>query len=53
MSNRPDYLWIDEENNILYRRVFETEQVYKDIKIMSKDEFTLCYDLWIKGDSYE
>ena len=41
------------EGNKLIRRVYETEQVYTDKIILTRDEFMLCYNEWIKGDKNE
>lgn len=36
------------EDDVLYRRIWETEQTYHDEKIMTKNEFIICYNTWIK-----
>ena len=48
---KPDEIFI--ENDVLYRRIYETEQVYDDEIVMTRDEFMLCYNAWVKGDSDE
>lgn len=41
------------EGNKLIRREYETEQVYTDNVILTRDEFLLCYNTWIKGEDKE
>ena len=38
------------DNNVLYKRVKETEQVIIHIPIITKEQFMLCYNTWVKGD---
>jgi hypothetical protein len=45
---RPDDIFI--ENDILYRRIYETEQTYRDERIMTKEEFLLCMKEWYKNE---
>ena len=45
---RPDDVFI--ENDVLYRRIWETEQVIIHIPIITKEQFMLCYNTWVKGD---
>lgn len=45
---RPDDVFI--KNDILYRRIYETEQIYHDERIMTKEEFLLCMKEWYKNE---
>lgn len=45
---RPDEIFI--ENDVLYRRIYETEQTYHDERIMTKEEFLLCMERWYNNN---
>lgn len=45
---RPDDIYI--ENDVLYRRIYETEQTYHDERIMTKEEFLLCMKEWYNNE---
>ena len=51
LFGKPDEIFI--QDDVLYRRVYETEQVYRDERIMTKDEFLMCMKEWYKGDNNE
>ncbi len=51
LFGRPNEILI--EGNKLIRREYETEQVYTDNVILTRDEFLLCYNTWIKGEDKE
>lgn len=38
------------QDDVLYRRVYETEQVYRNEKIITKEEFIKCFDEWIRKE---
>ena len=49
MGKRCDEIYI--ENDILWRKVYETEQTYHTEMVISKEEFLLCMKEW--GDKNE
>ena len=51
LFGRPNEIFI--EGNKLIRRIYETEQVYNDEIVLTRDEFMLCYNEWVKGDKNE
>ena len=51
LFGRPNEIFID--GNKLIRRIYETEQVYDDEIVLTKDEFLLCYNAWVKGENNE
>lgn len=51
LFGRPNDIIIKDDT--LYRRIWETEQVCRDEKIMTKDEFLMCMKEWYKGDNNE
>lgn len=44
LFGRPDEIFI--ENDVLYRRIYETEQTYHDERVITKEEFLLCMERW-------
>lgn len=48
VGGRPDEVFI--ENDVLYRRIYETEQTYHDERIMTKEEFLLCMERWYNNN---
>ena len=48
LFGKPDEIFI--KNNSLYRRIYETEQVYRDEKIITKEEFLLCMERWCDNE---
>lgn len=44
LFGRPDEIYI--ENDILWRRVYETEQTYHIEMVITKKEFELCMKEW-------
>ena len=48
LFGRPDDIFI--KNDILYRRIYETEHTYHDEKIMTKEEFLLCMKEWYNNE---
>lgn len=45
--------WLDDifiENDVLYRRIWETEQTYHDERVITKEEFLLCMERWCNNE---
>ena len=48
LFGRPDEIFI--ENDVLYRRIYETEQTYHDERVITKEEFLLCVERWCNNE---
>ena len=48
LFGRPDEIFI--RDDVLYRRIYETDQVYHEVyhdeRVMTKKEFLLCIEEW-------